>query len=216
MVGIRRTDGGPGCPPTEAPTDSYQSPFRVDSNGALWITNCFTNLIYFGEARHDLPGQVAPGSDSCKVSPYNYESLTNEANAITAGKYTTRQITNTTPCTIGILLAHNMSCDLQTSKLNWVHLTLSERWNGKNHASATVSSRHHLGDPTFVRTLISSGAAPHDVNAPNGGSSMQLAPGESATVSCRLFLAYPWGSPLPGEMIQSASSAVRIYGYVLG
>jgi hypothetical protein len=35
-------------------------------------------------------------------------------------------------------------------------------------------------------------------------------------VSCRLFLAYPWGSPLPGEMIQSASSAVRIYGYVLG
>lgn len=216
MVGIRRTDGGPGCPPTEAPRDTYQSPFRVDSNGALWITNCFTNLIYFGEARHDLPGQVAPGSDSCKVSAYAAGTLDSEANAITAGTYTTRQITNTTPCTIGILLAHNMTCDLQTSKLNWVHMTLSERWNGVNHASATVSSRHHLGDPTFVRTIISSGAAPHDVNAPNGGSTLQLAPGASATVACRLYLTYPWGSPLPGEMIQSAASAVRIYGYILG
>ena len=214
MVGIRRTDGGPGCPPTEAPRDNYQSPFRVDSNGALWITNCFTDLVYFGEARHDLPYQVAPGSEECKVS--TGVDFIEGKNVITAGTYTTRQITNTTPCTIGILLAHNMTCDLQTSKLNWVHMTLSERWNGVNHASATVSSRHHLGDPTFVRALISSGAAPHDVNAPNGGSTLQLAPGDSATVACRLFLTYPWGSPLPGEMIQSAASAVRIYGYVLG
>lgn len=216
MVGIRRTDGGPGCPPTEAPRSDYASPFRVDSNGALWITDCFQNLIYFGEARHDLTSQVAPGSDSAKVSPYAAGVLDNESNAITAGRYTTRQITNLTPCTLGILLAHNLSMDLQTYKPNWVHVTLSERWNGVNHASATVSSRHHLGDPTFVRTLISSGAAPHDVNAPNGGSTLQLPPGASATVACRLFLSYPWGSPAPGEMIQSGNSAVRIYGYILG
>ena len=215
MVGIRRTDGGPGCPPTEAPRDTYQSPFRVDSNGALWITDCFTNLIYFGEARHDS-GAVAIGSDSCKVSPYDGSTLNSESKAITAGTYTTRQITNTTPCTIGILLGHNLSVDLQTARTNWVQVTLSERWNGANHASATVSSEFKLYNPNYVRKLVSSGAAPHDVNAPNGGSTLQLAPGASATVACRLYVAYPFGSPLPGEVIQSANSAVRIYGYVLG
>lgn len=216
MVGIRRTDGGPGCPPTEAPTNEYSSPFRVDSNGALWITDCFTSVIYFGEARHDLQGQVAPGSDSCKVSAYSGDTLNSEANAIRAGKYTTRQITNTTPCTIGILLAHNLVIDMQTARTNWVHVTLSERWNGQNHASATVSSEFKLYDPTFIRKMVSSGAAPHDVNAPDGGSTLQLAPGESATVACRLYLTYPFGAPLPGEMLQNGYSAVRIYGYVLG
>lgn len=215
MVGIRRTDGGVGCPPTETPPSSYKNPFRVDSNGALWIQNCFKNFIYFGEARHDM-GQTAPGADNCKISPYAGGILESEANAITAGKYTTRQITNTTPCTIGILLAHNVYADLQTNNLNWVHLTVSERWNGKNHASATVSSEFRFEAPHLMRKGVASGANPHDVNAPNGGSTLQLAPGASATVSCRLFLTYAFGSPQPGEMIQAAYSAVRIYGYVLG
>lgn len=215
MVGIRRTDGGLGCPPTETPPSDYKNPFRVDSGGALWIQNCFRNLIYFGEARHDM-GQTAPGADSCKISPYDNGILENEANAVTAGKYTTRLITNTTPCTIGILLAHNMTADFQTNNLNWVHLTVSERWNGKNHASATVSSEFRFEAPHLIRKLVSSGANPHDVKAPNGGSTLKIAPGESATVSCRLFLSYAFGTPQPGEMIQAAYSAVRIYGYVLG
>lgn len=215
MVGIRRTDGGLGCPPTETPPSGYQNPFRVDSNGALWIQNCFKNLIYFGEARHDM-SQTAIGADNCKPSPYAGGVLENEANAITAGSFTTRQITNTTPCTIGILLGHNLTADLQTNTLNWVHLTLSERWNGANHASATVSSEWRFETPHYIRKMVSSGANPHDVNAPNGGSTLQIAPGESATVSARLFVAYAYGTQQPGEMIQRAYSAVRIYGYVLG
>ena len=215
MVGIRRTDGGPGCPPTETPRSEYSNPFRVDSNGALWIQTCFKNLIYFGEARHDMP-QTAIGADNCKVSPYAAGVIENESNAITAGNYTTRLITNNTPCTIGILLGHNLTADLQTNNLNWVHLTLSERWNGSNHASATVSSEFRFEASHFMRKLVSSGANPHDVNAPNGGSTLQIAPGESATVSCRLFVSYGFGTRQPGEMIQAANSAVRIYGYVLG
>jgi len=214
MVGIRRTDGGVGCPPTATPPSDYKNPFRVDSAGALWIQDCFRSLVYFGEARHDLTSPVAINSDSCKVSVGT--DFVEGRNPITAGTYTTRTVTNTTPCTLGILLAHNMYVDMQTNTFNFVYVTLSERWNGKNHASATVSSEWRFETPHLIRKAVSSGANPHDVNAPNGGSTMQLKPGESATVACRLFLTYPFGSPQPGEVIQRAYSAVRIYGYVLG
>ena len=213
MAGIRLTGGGVGCPPTENPPDDYKTPFRVDSNGALWITSCFPTFTYFGEARHDVQSPVAIGSDSARV---NVAGDIENGVGITAGKYTTRTIVNTTPCTLGILLGHTVSVNMTTRHDNFVAVSLSERWNGENHSVATVSGQYKANSTDMARRLISSSASPHDVNAVNGGSTLQLAPGASAVVGARLMVRYYIGAPAPGEMFWLMSSAVRIYGYVLG
>jgi hypothetical protein len=137
---------------------------------------------------------------------------------VTAGAYTTRTITNTTPCTLGILLAHDIVLDALLHRDNYFFMTVSERWNGANHAQATVSGQHDpFGGAGFIRQLLHSGANPHDQGAdPTGGSTLQLAPGQSATVGARLYFAYAIGTYAPGEIVYSANTAVRIYGYVLG
>lgn len=213
MVGIRRTDGQAGCPPTETPVDGYKNPFFTDTNGALWVKNCFKGLIYFGESRHDVLSPVAPGGLGV---PVNVKDDVQKGVGITAGKYTTRTIVNTTPCTLGVLLGHNMHTDMTTAKTHMVTLTLSTRWNGEYHSRAKVSTQRLPGATGLFRKQVSTGACPHDLGAPDGGSSLQIPPGGSANVSCRLSLQYYYGAPIAGEMIWHMSSAVRIYGYVLG
>lgn len=206
MAGFRLTGGSSGCPPTATPPSGYQNPFRFDSAGRLWITSCFKNFQYFGEARQDLLSMQATDADN-----YNGAST----NFLSRGTIKTRTITNTTQCTLGILLAHDVIVDLQNREDNWVWVGVSELWNGAVHATASVSSQHDLSGTDFVRSLLHGGAAPHDVGSPDGGSSLQLAPGASATVGCRLKVDYNWGSPVFGDQL-IANSAVRIYGYVLG
>lgn len=212
MAGFRLTGGGAGCPPTATPPGDYANPFRFDSAGRLWITQCFKGFQYFGAARHDL-GSVVPGGDGAPL-----DTLGTLTTPVSAGAYTTRTITNTTSCTLGILLAHDIIVDALLHKDNYFFMTVSERWNGSNHASATVSGQHDpYGGAGFIRQLLHSGANPHDQGAdPAGGSTLQLAPGQSATVGARLYFAYAIGAYAPGEIVYSASTAVRIYGYVLG
>ena len=206
MAGFRLTGGGSGCPPTATPPSGYQNPFRFDSAGRLWITSCFKNFQYFGEARQDLLSMLTISDDNYNGPQTNY---------LNSGRILTRTITNTTQCTMGILLAHDLVVDLQNREDNWIWVTVNELWNGAIHASASISSQNDLSGTDFVRALLHSGAAPHDAGAPNGGSSLQLAPGASATVGCRLKVDYNWGSYVFGDQM-IANSAVRIYGYVLG
>lgn len=215
MAGFLLTGGGVGCPPTATPPAGYQNPFRFDGAGRLWINQCFSGFKYFGAARHDLLGAVVPGDGSAPVS--TAPDIVSGA-PMTAGVFTTRTITNTTSCTLGILLAHDVIVDALFHRDNYAFVTVSERWNGANHASATVSGQHDpFGGAGFIRQLLHSGANPHDQGAdPTGGSTLQLAPGASATVGARLYIAYPIGAPVPGEIIYGANTAVRIYGYVLG
>lgn len=147
------------------------------------------------------------------MSSDNYDG--GSTNFLSKGTIKTRTITNTTQCTLGILLAHDIIADVQNRQDNWVYVRVSELWNGAIHATASVSTQHDLSGTDFVRSLLHGGAAPHDVGAPNGGSTLQLAPGASATVGCRLKVDYAWGSPVFGDQML-ANSAVRIYGYVLG
>lgn len=206
MAGFRLTGGSSGCPPTATPPSDYQNPFRFDSAGRLWITSCFKNFQYFGEARQDLLSVQATTDDNYDGPATNY---------LTRGTIKTRTITNNTQCTLGILLAHDLVVDLQNRQDNWIWVRVHELWNGASHASAAISSQHDLSAEDYVRALLHSGAVPHDVGAPNGGSTLQLAPGASATVGCRLKVDYLWGSPVFGDQLV-ANSAVRIYGYVLG
>lgn len=211
MAGFRLTGGGEGCPPTATPPGDYVNPFRFNSAGRLWLTNCFKGLQYFGAARHDLTGVVPGGAGA----PLDSGGLTTP---VTAGVYTTRTITNTTSCTMAILLAHDIIIDGVFHRNGFALITVSERWNGANHAQATVSNQYDpFGGGGFIRQYMHSGANPHDQGGdPAGGSTLQLAPGASATVGARLYIGYALGSPAVGDYIYGANTAVRIYGYVLG
>lgn len=216
MAGFRLTGGGGGCPPTATPPSGYENPFRFDDAGRLWLTDCFQGFQYFGAARHDLTESVAPTTDGAPVST---APDVVSGSPVTAGSAQTRTITNTTNCTIGILLAHDIIADITAHTDNWLQLAVSERWNGDHHAQASIYTVHDpFGDHGgFLRTALHGSANPHDVGADAaGGSSLQLTPGQSATVGARLYIAYPVGAYVPGDRINSASAAVRIYGYVLG
>ena len=206
MAGFRLNDGSSGCPTTATPPAGYTSPFRFDSAGRLWITSCFKNFQYFGEARQDLLAPAAISSVAYDGDPTNY---------ITQGRIITRTVTNTTQCTIGILLAHDMLVDLQTREDNFVYVTLNEIWNGAVHSVATCSSQFKSGSTDYVRTYLHNGAVPHDVNAVTGGSTLQIAPGASATVGCRFHVDYAIGSNQASDYLYGLNGAVRIYGYTL-
>lgn len=215
MAGFRLTGGSSGCPPTATPPSGYQNPFRFDSAGKLWITGCFQGFQYFGAARHDsavgTPGTSGLGLTT--ASPYY------TGTKVTAGTRTTRTITNTTQCTIGILLGHDIIVDLQVSEDRWAVMHLSETWNGVHHSGAAVSSKYiSAGGGDYVRQFLHGSANPHDVGADaSGGSTLQLAPGASATIGAQFYISYGVGSPTSTyDYIWGSNSAVRIYGYVLG
>lgn len=215
MAGFRLTGGSSGCPPTATPPSSYQNPFRFDSAGKLWITGCFQGFHYFGAARHDISGGNQPGQPG-----YGLTTATPFYNGtkVTVGTRQTRTITNTTNCTLGFLLGHDLVVDIQCSEDRWAAVSLSETWNGVHHSSATLSTKYiSAGGGDYIRQYLHNSANPHDVNKDaTGGSSLQLAPGASATIGAQIYLRYFAGSPAGSDFLYSANSAVRIYGYVLG
>lgn len=213
MASFRLTDGSGGCPPTETPPPGYyEIPFRFDASGNLWITGCFDNFKFFGYARHDLPTPVVMGQGG---APLNTADDIVSGDGITAGAYTSLNITNDTPCTIGVLLGYDLNADLDVKGTNYAIITLSGRWNGANVDTVKCSSVR-TGSSAYARCFSGNAANPHDPAIEAGGApGMTLAPGASAVVGCRLFLTYGEGAPDGVDRIVSAGSAVRVYGYCL-
>lgn len=216
MAAFRETDGTGGCPPTETPPAGYEIPFRFDDLGNLWINGCFDNFKFFGYARHDIASEVVLGT---ATAPVSVEADIVAGSGITAGTYTPLNITNNSACTIGILLAYDLTVDADVVGNSMAKFILSGRWNGAHVDSVACSSIRIIGETNYVRAIVGNAAAMHDPAIEAGGSAgMTLAPGAVGTVSARLFLEYAEGTP-PGtvgtDRIVSAGSAVRAYGYCL-
>lgn len=216
MASFRETDGTGGCPPTETPPAGYEIPFRFDDLGNLWINGCFDNFKFLGIARHDISTEVLVGIAS---TPISTEGDILAGSGVTAGSYVPLNITNTTACTVGLLLGYDMNVDADIVGTNMAKFILAGRFNGVHVDSVACSSTRIVGETNYIRQIIGNAANPHDPAIEAGGSAgMTLAPGASCTVSARLFIQYVEGSPpgTPGtDRIISAGSAVRVYGYCL-
>lgn len=213
MSGFRLTGGTEGCPPTETPPSSYVSPFRLDSAGRLWITQCFRGFKYFGAARHDISTPVIIGSAT--ALPSTAGDIVSGTN-LTAGTYTSLTVTNDTECTIGLLTGLDTVVDLTTYESNIVMWTVSSRWNGVYHSSSNVSNPQIAGSTDYIRQLNNVSANPHDLGVEGGGApTMSLAPGATGIVSAKMFVSYNSGAATGLESITAANSAVRVYGYVI-
>lgn len=214
-MSFRLTNGTGGCPPTQTPAAGYEIPFHFDDNGNLWIDGCFDNFKFFGVARHDINTEVLMGIAS---TPLSADADILAGSGITAGTYTSLNITNTTNCTLGILLAYDLNADLDVAGTRLAKIILSGRWNG-SHVDSISCSSVRTGSANYVRCLSGNAAGMHDPGIEAGGAaSLTLAPGATGTVGARLFLQFMEGSP-PGtagtDRIVQSYSAVRVYGYVL-
>ena len=213
MAGFRLNDGSLGCPPTENPPASYASPFRLDSAGRLWITQCFKGFRYFGAARHDISTPAIIGSAT--VQPSSGADIVS-GNGLTAGTYRNIVVTNNTECTLGLLVGLDSIVDLTTYESNIVVWTVTSRWNGVYHSASGVSNPQIAGATGYIRQLTNVSANPHDSGIEGGGAAtMSLAPGATGTVSAKMFVTYNAGSPTGLESVSSANSAVRVYGYII-
>jgi hypothetical protein len=209
MAGFRLTGGSDGCPPTEAPPASYTNPFRFDAAGRLWITSCFKGFRYFGAARHDLSSPVAIGTATAPVS------TPPSGDSVTAGTYRNVTVLNDTECTMGILLGLDANVDMTTQMTNVCSATVTSQWQGGHHSLSAVSNPTISGSTAFVRKISSVSANPHDLGFEDGAAPvLTLAPGASGVVSSKLFLSYT-GTPGGFDILWSAYTAVRIYGYIL-
>lgn len=228
MAAIRLSDGSGGCPPTQTPPAGYDNPFRFDSAGRLWVTSCFRGFQYLGAARHDLPvfgilgGPWVPAGASLLAG-----------GGIVGGTYATIAVTNGTECTMGIMLAMDMTLDLEVRADNLSVWSLSSRWNGAHHSLCQTSNVHISNSTELVRQYLGASANLHDlgfelgltggvgtttVNTatnPGGTALLQLAPGASATIGAKLFMHYAIGAATGTETIYKADSAVRAYGYMI-
>lgn len=213
MTGFRLTDGSAGCPPTQTPPADYEIPFRFDAAGRLWITSCFKTFKYFGSARHDIG---TPGTLGGAGLPVSSDPDIVSGSGITAGTYTNLTVTNISECDIGLLLGHDVFADLTTNTANLVRWNLSARVNGAHYSLSAASSVNHDGTPTNIRSQFQSGANPHNNGVESGGANdLILASGASMVIGAKLFLSYVVGAPDGTEVVNSAASAVRVYGYVL-
>lgn len=211
MAGFRLTDGSSGCPPTEAPPADYEIPFRFDVAGKLWITSCFKNLKYFGAARHDIGSQVGfIGFGDLLVST---DPDIVSGSGVTQGTYTNLNVTNTSECDIGILIGLDVFADMSTRSNNLVRWCLSSRINGAHYSLAAASSINTDNTAHFVRSQFQSSANPHDVGIETGTTPLTLASGATMIVGAKMFIEYVVGSPTGTEVVNSAASAVRVYGY---
>lgn len=216
MTGFRLNDGSAGCPPTETPPSDYTIPFRFDSAGRLWITSCFKNLQYFGAARHDIGSQVGFIGDSAVGLAVSTDPDVVAGNGVTQGTATNLTVTNNTGCTLGFLLGHDIFVDLSTKSQNLVRWILSARVNGANYSISAASGINSDDASHFVRSQFTSSANPHNNGIEAGGANdLTLAPGASMVVGAKMFIEYVVGSPTGTEVVVSAASAVRVYGYVL-
>ena len=213
MAGFRLTDGSDGCPPTETPPASYEIPFRFDSSGKLWITSCFKGMRYFGAARHDISTGVAMGSATC----LNNQPWPGAASAqgISAGTYRKVTVTNDTECDIALLTGLDMTADVTALCNSLVYMRVAALWNGTAMTETTWSMPQLIGASGYVRMHGNVSANPHDAIVEGGGSpSMLLTPGQTGEISAKLYLNHT-GTPNGSETINSAASAIRIYGLIV-
>lgn len=213
MAGFRLTDGSSGCPPTQTPPADYVIPFRYDAAGRLWIIDPL-QFRYFGAARHDI------GSQSGFIGDASLAVTTDPGiiagSHVTQGVYTNLTVTNDTLKNMGVLLSHDITVDMSTRSPNLVRVILSARWNGAHHSLAAASSINTDNTAHFVRSVYTASSNPHDLTLEGTGvPGLTLAPGASAVVGAKLFIEYAVGSATGTEVIVSASSAVRAYGYTL-
>lgn len=213
MAGFRLTGGGGGCPPTETPPSDYDNHFRFDSAGRLWLKECFDGFRFLGSARHDITSNSVFGSSTVPVTSTGVSGP-----PITAGTYTNVLVTNSTPCTMGILVGYDLSTDMYVSQDHMALVSLAGRWNGAVISQIDVSSIYIDSTDTTggIRVLQAAAANPHDPSIEAGGAaSLTLAPGASATVSCRLYVSYYVGAADGIDQFNAANSVVRVYGYIL-
>jgi hypothetical protein len=214
MAGFRLTDGSSGCPPTETPPADYEIPFRFDAAGKLWITSCFKNLQYFGAARHDITTGGGVIGNAGLLQSTDPDIVNGDG--VTAGTYTNLTVTNTTGCDIGLLLGHDVFVDMTTNSGNLVRWVLSARVNGAHYSISAASSVNHDGASMNVRSQFTASANPHNNGIEGGGANdLILASGASVVIGAKMFVAYVVGSPNGAEVVNSAASAVRVYGYVV-
>lgn len=213
MAGFRLQDGSCGCPPTETPAADFRNAFRFDDAGCLYIDGCFPSFKFLGAARHDITTPTILGVAGS--TPVNTADDIVSGDGVTAGTYTSLNITNTSNCDMGYLLGYDLNADLDVSGNSLVKWILSGRWNGANVDVIFCSSVRITGAGP-VRCLSGNAAAPHDPAIEAGGAaSLTLAPGASATIGARLFLQYAEGAPDGVDQVVSSGSSVRVYGYVL-
>lgn len=213
MAGIRLTDGSCGCPPTETPPADYVNPFRFTDAGCLWVVDPL-QFRYFGAARHDIGSQSGFIGDSSLAVTSDPGIIAGDS--VTQGTPTNLVVTNNTLKNMGVLLSHDVVVDMATRSSNLVQVVVSARWNGAHHSLARVSSINTDDAAHFVRSLYNASSNPHDlILEASGVAGLVLAPGESATVGCKLFIVYAGGAPSGTEVIYMSSSAVRAYGYTL-
>lgn len=213
MSGFRLTDGSSGCPPTETPPADYTIPFRFDDAGRLWLKDPL-QFRYFGAARHDIASQVGfiGGAGLLVTSDPGIIA----GDSVTQGTPANLLVTNDTTNNMGVLVSHDLTVDMATKSENMVQIVASARWNGAHHSLATASSINDDTTSHFVRSLYNASSNPHDLGFEGSGTALlTLAPGESATVGCKIFIEYAVGAPTGTEVIYRLASAVRAYGYTL-
>lgn len=217
MVGIRRTDGAAGCPPTATPPTSYVSPFKVDSAGALWVTSCFRDLRFLGSARHDIPRPIVIGQAGGEVS--SYSDISKAGRGIVGGTYKSVTVTNDGDGPMGILIGHDVGMNITSRASNVIKAVVASYWNGVYHTLSDVSTMGIISDaaPGLVVTQsVWASANPHDVGIESGtGPRLVVQPGETAVVSARLYIMYLVGAADGTETLNSGISALRVYGYNL-
>lgn len=212
MSGFRLDDTTGGCPPTETPPDDYNNPFRLDSAGRLWITSCFRGFRYFGAARHDTGGVIMGAAAAPNNNPWPGVEA---ANPVTAGTYKKITIVNETECNLGLLTGIDGTGDMTTLCTSYVQLFIANFFNGEYHSDSSWTNPQLPGLAGYVRQFGNISANPHDGGFENStAAELTLAPGETGEITARFYLHHA-GTPNGVEAINSASSAIRVYGYIL-
>jgi len=212
MSGFRLTDGSDGCPPSETPPSNYVNPFRFDSAGRLWITSCFKGYKFFGAARHDT-GAIAMGSAQAPVNN-PWPGLPGAA-PITSGTYRNVTVINDTECTFGLLYGLDMTTDMTTLCASYVSMHVAAQWNGSHLSSSSYTNPQIPGMSGNLRQFGNISANAHDIGIEGGGAhAVTLAPGASGVISARLYLSHT-GAVVSTDVINSASSAIRVYGFAI-
>jgi len=213
MAAFRLTNGTGGCPPTANPVGSYSIPFRFDSGGNLWITGCFQGFKYFGEARHDIASPVILGSGSAPVST---ATPLEAGPSLTAGAFRNVTVTNTTNCDMGVLIGMDMFVNPLTRSVIRARFQISTYVDGNFYTSVSGYTFYNGSLPGYSSAVMTVHAGMHDTGINAGGApNFVLGSGASSTISCRFHVGYDIGTPDGVDAIQSAGSAIRVYGYVI-
>jgi len=218
VTGFLLSDGTLGCPPRETPPSTYTNPFRIDGAGALWVRKCFPDFTYLGSARHDstVSGIIGdpqfPAVTAAKVSGYGTDF---KSSGIPTGKYQNVTVTNDTNSVKRYMIGCDLIARLVTATTNQVAIVMSVKWNGLvvTHCRVSPPVGGDFGS-RLIDTTISGSSNPHDLSYEGQTTEpLILQPGEQATVSTKLHIAYYYGAPTGTEKVLTFASAARVHGF---